>query len=57
MPPGMRARVKDVLALAAAGLPAPEILADSPNLEAGDIKGSQANAAAQLDHPVRVVSR
>lgn len=53
----MRARVKDVLALAAAGLPAPEILADSPNLEAGDIKGSQANAAAQLDHPVRVVSR
>ncbi len=54
---GMRIRVKDVLDLVAAGVPASEILADYPDLEEGDIKASLEYAAAQLDHPVLVASR
>ncbi len=54
---GMRIRVKDVLDLVAAGVPESEILADYPDLEPEDIKASLEYAAAQLDHPVLVVSR
>jgi uncharacterized protein (DUF433 family) len=49
---GMRIRVKDVLDLLAAKMPESEILADYPDLEAGDIQACLKYAAAQLDHPV-----
>jgi uncharacterized protein (DUF433 family) len=49
---GMRIRVKDVLDLLAAKVPESEILADYPDLEAGDIQACLEYAAAQLDHPV-----
>jgi uncharacterized protein (DUF433 family) len=49
---GMRIRVKDVLDLLAARVPEAEILADYPDLEAGDISACIEYAAAQLDHPV-----
>lgn len=54
---GMRIRVKDVLDLLAARVPEAEILADYPDLEPEDIQASIEYAAAQLDHPVLVVSR
>ena len=51
---GMRIRVKDVLDLLAAGVPAGEILADYPYLEPEDISACLAYAAAEVDHPVLV---
>jgi uncharacterized protein (DUF433 family) len=53
---GMRIRVKDVLDLLAAHVPEAEILADYPDLEAGDIQASLEYAAAQIDHPVLSVT-
>jgi uncharacterized protein (DUF433 family) len=50
----MRIRVKDVLDLLAAGVPAGEILADYPYLEPEDISACLAYAAAEVDHPVLV---
>ena len=49
---GMRIRVKDVLDLLAADVPEAEILADYPDLEAGDIKACLQYAAAQADHAI-----
>ncbi len=49
---GQRIRVKDVLDLLAAGATWPEILADYPSLEAGDIAASLEYAARQSDHTV-----
>jgi len=49
---GMRIRVKDVLDLLAADVPAAEILADFPYLEAEDIHACLAFAAQQADHVV-----
>lgn len=54
---GMRIRVKDVLDLLAARVPEAEILADYPDLQPEDIQASIEYAAAQLDHPVLVVTR
>lgn len=54
---GMRIRVKDVLDLLAARVPEAEILADFPDLQPEDIQASLEYAAAQLDHPVLVVTR
>ncbi|AHF93299.1 hypothetical protein OPIT5_26860 [Opitutaceae bacterium TAV5] len=48
----MRIRVRDVLDLLAAGVAIPEILADYPDLEPGDIQACLEYAAAQVDHPV-----
>ena len=53
---GMRIRVKDVLDLLAADVPESEILADYPDLEAGDIKACLQYAAAQADHAVLTVA-
>lgn len=53
---GMRIRVKDVLDLLAADVPEAEILADYPDLEAGDIKACLQYAAAQADHAVLKVA-
>ena len=53
---GMRIRVKDVLDLLAADVPEAEILADYPDLEAGDIKACLQYAAAQSDHAVLKVA-
>lgn len=49
---GMRIRVTDVLEMLAGGATETEILADFPDLEAGDIRAALAYAAAQVDHPV-----
>ena len=49
---GLRIRVKDVLALLAAGADRTEILADYPYLEADDITAALEFAARQSDHPV-----
>lgn len=49
---GLRIRVKDVLALLAAGSGEDEILADYPYLEREDIRACLAFAAAEVDHPV-----
>ena len=49
---GMRIRVKDVLDLLAADVPAAEILEDFPYLEAEDIHACLAFAAQQADHVV-----
>jgi len=51
---GMRIRVKDVLDLLAAGVPASEILEDYPYLESEDISACLEYAAAEADHPVLV---
>jgi uncharacterized protein (DUF433 family) len=48
----MRIMVKDVLDMLAAGVSAPEILADFPYLEAEDIRACLAFAAAEVDHPI-----
>jgi uncharacterized protein (DUF433 family) len=50
----MRIRVKDVLALLAAGVEEAEILEDYPYLEAQDIRACLEYAAAEADHPVLV---
>jgi uncharacterized protein (DUF433 family) len=44
---GLRIRVKDVLALLAAGASPPEILKDYPDLEESDIRAALAYAAEQ----------
>jgi uncharacterized protein (DUF433 family) len=49
---GTRMRVRDVLALLAAGAPRQEILADYPYLQDEDITAALEYAAHQLDHPV-----
>ena len=49
---GLRIRVKDVLALLAAGASHEEILNDYPYLEANDIVAVLQFAASQADHPV-----
>ncbi len=49
---GTRVRVKDVLDLLAAGVSSPEILADYPYLEAGDIVAALEYASHQSDHIV-----
>ena len=49
---GLRIRVKDVLALLAAGATHEEILADYAYLESDDIRAVLAFAARQNDHPV-----
>jgi uncharacterized protein (DUF433 family) len=49
---GTRMRVRDVLALLAAGAPREEILADYPYLKDEDISAALDYAARQLDHPV-----
>lgn len=49
---GLRIRVRDVLDLLAAGATWPEILADYPALEPGDIAASLEYAARQSDHTV-----
>lgn len=54
---GMRIRVKDVLDLLAARVPESEILSDYPDLQPEDIQACIEYAAAQIDHPVLVVSR
>jgi uncharacterized protein (DUF433 family) len=48
----MRIRVRDVLELLASGVPAADILADYPDLEAADIHACLEYAAKQIDHPV-----
>ena len=53
---GMRVRVKDVLDLLAADVPEAEILADYPDLEAGDIKACLQYAAAQAGYAVLTVA-
>jgi uncharacterized protein (DUF433 family) len=49
---GLRIRVKDILDLLAAGASHEEILADYPDLEAGDITASLEYAARAADHVV-----
>jgi len=49
---GLRIRVRDVLALLAAGAGHEEILDDYPDLEEADILAALGFAAAQSDHPV-----
>jgi uncharacterized protein (DUF433 family) len=49
---GLRIRVSDVLDLLAAGADREEVLADYPQLEAGDIAAALEYAARQSDHPV-----
>jgi uncharacterized protein (DUF433 family) len=53
---GMRIRVSDVLALFAAGLTAPQILAELPDLQADDLKACLEFAAERLDRPVLVAA-
>jgi len=49
---GMRIRVIDVLDLLAAGLTAPQVLEELPDLEPDDIKAAINYAARRLNHPV-----
>lgn len=49
---GLRIRVRDVLALLAAGASHQEILEDYPDLEEADILAALGFAASQSDHPV-----
>ena len=49
---GLRIRVKDSLALRAAGASREEILEDYPYLESADLDAVLAFAAKQNDHPV-----
>ena len=49
---GMRIRVKDVLALLAAGASHAEILEDYPDLEEADILAALHYASVLTDHPV-----
>jgi uncharacterized protein (DUF433 family) len=48
----MRIRVVDVLALYAAGLSAPEILEELPDLEPEDLRAALQYAARRFDHPL-----
>ena len=49
---GLRIRVRDVLALLAAGASHQEILEDHPDLEEADILAALSYAAQQSDHVV-----
>lgn len=49
---GMRIRVSDVLDLLAAGLSAPQILDEMPDLETDDIRACVAYASRRVGHPV-----
>jgi uncharacterized protein (DUF433 family) len=49
---GLRIRVKDVLALLAAGASHQEILDDYPDLEEADILAALSFAAQQTDHVI-----
>ncbi len=49
---GMRIRVVDVLGLFAAGLSAPQILEEMPDLEAADLQAALRYAARKIDYPV-----
>lgn len=49
---GMRIRVKDVLDMLAGGATETQILADFPDLEAGDIRACLQYASAQVNHAV-----
>jgi uncharacterized protein (DUF433 family) len=49
---GMRIRVSDVLDLFAAGLNAPQILEELPDLEADDLKACLLYARRRVDHPL-----
>jgi len=51
---GMRIRVVDILDLFAAGLSAPEILEEMPDLEMEDLTAALRYAAQRIDHPVIV---
>ena len=54
---GMRIRVSDILDMLAGGATQEQILTDFPYLEVDDIRASLAYAAAQIGHPVIVVSK
>ncbi len=49
---GMRIRVVDVLDLFAAGLSAPQILEEMPDLEAADLQAALRYASRKIDYPV-----
>ena len=49
---GMRIRVSDVLDLFVAGLTAPQILDEMPDLEAEDLTACLQFARRRIDHPV-----
>lgn len=49
---GLRIRVTDVLDLLAAGLSAPEVLVELPDLEPEDVPACLRFASRRLDHPV-----
>ncbi len=49
---GMRIRVTDVLDLYSAGLSAPEILGELPDLEMADLKACLKYASKRVGHPV-----
>ena len=51
---GMRIRVSDILDLFAAGLSAEQILEETPDLEADDLKAALVYASRKLNHPVLV---
>jgi len=48
-------RVRDVLNLFASGLDASQILAEMPDLEAGDLQACMRFARRRMDHPVLAV--
>lgn len=48
---GMRIRVIDILDLLAAGLDAPQVLEELPDLEPEDIRAALRYASRRLDHP------
>ena len=50
----LRIRVRDVLALYAAGLSSEQILADYPDLESEDLSAALDYAAREIDHLVLV---
>jgi uncharacterized protein (DUF433 family) len=52
---GTRIRVADILDLFAAGLSAPEILQELPDLEIDDLKAALRYAARRVDHPCNPV--
>ena len=49
---GMRIRVQDVLDLFVAGLSAPEILAEMPDLEEADLRACLSYVSKLVAHPV-----
>lgn len=53
---GMCIRVVDVLDLLASGLSSQQMLAELPDLEAGDIQACLQYASSKLNHPVLVAA-